>query len=158
MVNKAVELLKSIKNCYSIRGNHDRWYIKAINDKNLKKVLAKKFSGSYNFLSERVVKILCTIPDYLELNIAKKDIGIFHNRPNTQLSDSDRIYPDTEIIAEEFSKYDIVFLGHSHYRMVKKIGKTLIINPGSLGCPRNGEGNSYAIFDFNKEKIEFFDI
>ena len=41
-------------------------------------------------------------------------------------------------------------MGHTHYPFVKKIGKTIIINPGSVGQPRDEGGNSsWALVDFN---------
>ena len=44
--------------------------------------------------------------------------------------------------------FDLVVLGHTHYPMSHKIGRTLVVNPGSVGQPRNREpGAHWAIFD-----------
>lgn len=51
---------------------------------------------------------------------------------------------------EEISgiKADFIVLGHTHIPLVKKIGDTTIINPGSVGQPRDGNPDaSYALID-----------
>jgi predicted phosphodiesterase len=70
---------------------------------------------------------------------------------------------------EAYKKYDIVFSGHSHkphfvehfysddnpLKRDKK--KTIFINPGSVGQPRNHENKSqYVIFDTQSKDISFY--
>ena len=44
--------------------------------------------------------------------------------------------------------FDLVVMGHTHYPLVKKQGGTLLVNPGSVGQPRNRRpGAAWAIFD-----------
>jgi len=53
-------------------------------------------------------------------------------------------------------KYKVVLFGHTHKKEKKKIGKTLMINPGEIG------GNlfppSFAILDLKTFKVEFIDL
>lgn len=43
---------------------------------------------------------------------------------------------------------DVVLLGHTHLPMARQIGRTLILNPGSLGQPRDGDARaSYAMWE-----------
>jgi predicted phosphodiesterase len=43
---------------------------------------------------------------------------------------------------------EIILLGHTHKRLVLKSGARTILNPGSLGQPRGGEGcGSYAVVE-----------
>jgi putative phosphoesterase len=43
---------------------------------------------------------------------------------------------------------DVVLLGHTHLAMQRRIGETLIVNPGSLGQPRDGDWRaSYAVWE-----------
>ena len=53
-----------------------------------------------------------------------------------------------------FEKYDYVFSGHTHHKLVKQFGKTILINPGSAGQQRDGKGTSYVIFDTRKKEWE----
>jgi predicted phosphodiesterase len=51
----------------------------------------------------------------------------------------------------------LIVLGHSHYPMSHRIGKTLVVNPGSVGQPRNGEpGAHWAIFDTASNCLDFY--
>lgn len=52
---------------------------------------------------------------------------------------------------------DLVVLGHTHRRMVHRVGRPLVVNPGSAGQardPRNGKRLSYAVVDITPHDIE----
>jgi putative phosphoesterase len=52
---------------------------------------------------------------------------------------------------------DIVLTGHTHMPMVKRVGSTLIVNPGSLGESREvGQRDlvSYAVIDLASDEVE----
>jgi putative phosphoesterase len=43
---------------------------------------------------------------------------------------------------------DFVLLGHTHIQGMQTFGKTTVVNPGSVGLPRDGAGQAcYAVFD-----------
>jgi putative phosphoesterase len=45
---------------------------------------------------------------------------------------------------------DLVVLGHTHLPMVRRVGRTLVVNPGSVGMsdqPDSGDEVSYAVVD-----------
>lgn len=69
---------------------------------------------------------------------------------------------------EEYEKYDYVFSGHSHlphyferyYKTdnpkLRNKKKTVFINPGSVGQPRNQNNNAqFAVIDFDTEEVIF---
>lgn len=75
------------------------------------------------------------------------------------------LYPDipdeTWISEIEGIRADFILLGHIHIPFVRKIGMTTIINPGSVGQPRDGDPKgSYAIWDDGVVTIKrfFYDI
>jgi len=44
---------------------------------------------------------------------------------------------------------DFILLGHTHRRLLLKSGSKTVLNPGSLGQPRGGEGcGSYAVIEY----------
>jgi putative phosphoesterase len=52
---------------------------------------------------------------------------------------------------------DLVVIGHTHRRMVHRVGRPLVVNPGSVGQardPRNGNRLSYAVLDISADGIE----
>lgn len=76
------------------------------------------------------------------------------------------IKPDD--LLTEYEKYDYVFSGHSHqphyfekyYKVEdpvhRNMKKTIFINPGSIGQPRNHNPMAqYALLDMNTEEIQF---
>ena len=74
--------------------------------------------------------------------------------------DNDRyVYPDAQPELLErcaVQKYDLVVLGHTHYPMHRQIGDTLVVNPGSVGQPRNRQpGAHWALFDTATRSVEF---
>lgn len=92
----------------------------------------------------------------LEIKLDGKKILLCHGAP----WDIDfYIYPDSSI--DILSKcvigsFDLVVLGHTHYPMLFSINNTLIVNPGSVGQPRNRKpGAHWAIYDTLSGKIEF---
>jgi putative phosphoesterase len=45
---------------------------------------------------------------------------------------------------------DIVLLGHTHVQFKKQVGKTMVVNPGSVGLARDGGQACYAILQEGK--------
>ena len=53
---------------------------------------------------------------------------------------------------------DYVILGHTHYQMAERVGRTLVINPGSAGEPRDARNAfqlSYAVLDTATDEVLF---
>jgi len=56
---------------------------------------------------------------------------------------------------------DFVVIGHTHRQMKQRMGRPLIINPGSVGQardPHNGRRLSYAVLDTSADQVEFDDF
>ncbi len=52
---------------------------------------------------------------------------------------------------------DLVIIGHTHRQMVHRVGRPLVVNPGSAGQardPRNGRRLSYAVLDVTTAAID----
>ena len=83
---------------------------------------------------------------------------MIHGSPKNHLWDY--IFPDTAdtlLLAHlNSSKADILVLGHTHFPFAKKITNRLVINPGSVGQPRNNQNNAnYAILNLETLNVEF---
>lgn len=107
-------------------------------------------------LSEKQINELCNLPHPLELVIDGCRILLCHGTP----WDNDHyVYPDAQPELLErcaMQEFDLVVLGHTHYPMLQKISKTLVVNPGSVGQPRNHQpGAHWALFDTESRKLEF---
>lgn len=150
-----ISKLKSLNNLILVSGNHDRYYLESIIDRKKRQDYIEKYGKSYEqMLSDEDVRFLKAMPPYKELVIQNRRIMVFHGGPYNYLKQ--RLYPDTELFGSEIEQYDVIFSGHTHYRMQKTAGNTLIVNPGSLGQPRDKKGYSYSIFDFSAMSNTFF--
>ncbi|MFQ5730094.1 MAG: metallophosphoesterase family protein, partial [Waddliaceae bacterium] len=57
-------------------------------------------------------------------------------------------YPDSDLARFYTLGVDAVFMGHTHRPFINTVGKTLVVNVGSCGLPRDhGELSSCAVFD-----------
>ncbi len=151
-----IDIFKKIKNFYIVIGNHDKLSVLAYDNKEMIKELARKYGNAYLALeniSVDDIQYLKGLPEHKHFIIDNKSVALFHGTPNNILEG--RYYPDKKCEYSQFKDYDVVFLGHTHYKMKKVINNTIIINPGSLGQPRDGKGFSYCIFDFSSMNYEF---
>ncbi len=79
------------------------------------------------------------------------------------LSFYDYIKPDTpeEIVKDYIEEVDadFIFIGHSHIPFTRKVGDVTLINPGSVGQPRDGDIRaSCAVFDTDTLQTELIRV
>jgi len=91
---------------------------------------------------------LCALPHTVDLAVDGCRILLCHGSP---WDVNQYVYPDAppELLKRcAIREYDLVVSGHTHYPMSLKIGPTALVNPGSVGQPRNRQpGAHWAIFD-----------
>ena len=143
-----------------VRGNHEEMLKTARKDPNyLLSVDARYGTGlrvAFEQLSPEQIDRLCELKHPLNLSFDGIKILLCHGSP----WDLDQyVYPNSEntLIAKcANGHYDLVVLGHTHYPMQFMIGSTCLVNPGSVGQPRNRDpGAHWAIFDTETRSIEF---
>lgn len=92
---------------------------------------------------------LRSTPEELRLRIGGKEIYMVHGSPWDRLHEY--IYPGSPKISTLGDLgADYVVLGHTHYSMVETAGAAIVINPGSVGDPRdrrNGRRPTYAVLE-----------
>ena len=143
-----------------VLGNHDKMLLEVLDGERDINPLIERYGSSYEMLVRKLLKeneqFLRRLPLFYEMEADGVKLGFFHGSPRDFLND--RIYPDTEITDSTeialFEKYDYVFSGHTHHKLVKQFGKTIVINPGSAGQQRDGKGTSYVLFDTEKREWE----
>lgn len=98
---------------------------------------------------ESNLAFLSSVPSRIRTKIGGKDVLIVHGSPwepyNQYLNASSPEFDRCEELDA-----DIVILGHTHIPMVQRFGRTLVVNPGSLGNSREpGHSGtvSYATLD-----------
>ena len=159
--NEIINKLRSMKNLHVVKGNHDQYYLDLVAGMEDEHVLVKKYGSSYKDSAEKITTanqdFVRNMPEYAVLYIEGKTIGVFHGSLTNPING--RVYPDSELLEKAGSdKYDYVIHGHTHYRMNRQIGSTTVINPGSIGQPRDTNGFSFATLILPSGKFDFHEV
>lgn len=155
-----VSELKSMPNLLAcLMGNHDRYFQNAFEHSKMEKEYIAKYGHSYDNVrkrySEETYKTIAEYKNNYVFSVNGHKIGAFHGMPSNPLEG--RLYPDNEITdSKQFDSFDYVLLGHTHCKMERKCNSTLIINPGSIGQPRDGKGHSFARLDTETGTVDFY--
>jgi putative phosphoesterase len=146
-----------------IRGNHENILFEALKNVKKRNYYTKIYGNSINVniknLSGKHIYYLKKLKKKLTIKIKNLKIILAHGSP---WCENTYIYPNfRNKIKNNLSKYkaDYIFLGHTHIPMSIKINKkTSIINPGSVGQPRNKSNNAcWAVFDTSNQQIKFME-
>ena len=156
-----ISKLRNIVNLYAVKGNHDRNYLSIHSKLEEETSFIYKYGSSYdnvvNKISDNNHLFIENLSDYLELNYDGLKIGVFHGCPTNYFNG--RVYPDTKITATKtYENYNYIILGHTHHRMLRKLGSTVVINPGSIGQPRDRNGFSFATLTLPNGEIQFYEV
>ncbi|MBN1881991.1 MAG: metallophosphoesterase family protein [Deltaproteobacteria bacterium] len=147
------------KQIIGVRGNHDQIFIDCMEsgrepDAEYEKKYGSALKRSLDDASERARHIIMSMPQYRKIVFGDVTIGMYHGAPWDPLEG--RVYPDFKDL-ERFGDVDvdIVLLGHTHYPMKLTYKDKLIVNPGSIGQPRDRIlSASYALLNTHSGEVE----
>lgn len=94
---------------------------------------------------------LATRPHQIELELAGRRIVIVHSTPWSPRGQY--VYPHSPELARFGDpsaggiEADYLIYGHTHAPVTRRIGSTLVVNPGSAGQARDGNGLSCAVLE-----------
>ena len=155
--NEIINILKKMNNLFYVIGNHDKMFLDLLDKKVSLKKIVEKYGKSYEMslinIDHNNIEFLRSMPENIEIVIDNKKIYVCHGTIEDNING--RLYPDNNILIPDTLKVDYIIYGHTHYRMNKQISGTKIINPGSLGQPRDGFNNSYLIIDTERDTEVF---
>jgi len=145
-----------------VSGNHEVMLMNWLNRKNRNKIKAKYGSGisiAANNLQPVIINKLCEMPNVAKLNIDNYKVLLCHGSPwDLEFY----LYPDAkQQTVDKMFRHDpdfnILVYGHTHYPVIWEQDKKVIINPGSVGQPRDHNiSASWAIWDTTKNDVQFF--
>ncbi|MBI4300561.1 MAG: metallophosphoesterase family protein [Chloroflexi bacterium] len=109
-----------------VLGNHEQIFISA----------AGQDARARSNIDSDTLDYLRSLPTVLETKLNGKRLLMAHGSPWDPIREY--VYPHSTRMPQ-FSQLgvDIVVMGHTHCAMVKWVGRTLLINPGSCGESRN---------------------
>jgi predicted phosphodiesterase len=135
-----------------VRGNHDEALAHRVDCRcaPASKPLAEATRAVHrDLLSADQVEYLGALPLTGTLTVAGATIFSVHASPREHLyrytltPDAPDAHVQDEIAGVDT---DFILLGHTHFPMIRRIGTRTVINPGSVGQPRDGDPRaSYAI-------------
>lgn len=161
--NEIIEKLSLLPKIIAVKGNHDVYALNLYKDSNETDFYVEKYGRTYENIRNKIKKssidYIHNLPSTVLTKWCDKKVLICHGTPELPLEG--RLYPEDEIpesAIDSYKKYDYIILGHTHFKMVKQIGNTKIINAGSLGQPRDGSGFGYIELKLPEEHINFINI
>jgi putative phosphoesterase len=103
------------------------------------------------------IKYLKRLPQHLFYRIEDVNVHVYHGSPSYPTYEY--IFPlEAQLRADEFFRAtgaDLIILGHTHIPFVVELEGRTLLNPGSVGQPRDGDPrSSYALVDVIGNKIE----
>ncbi|MBI2142536.1 metallophosphoesterase family protein [Candidatus Woesearchaeota archaeon] len=140
--NEVIRLFRERK-IVSVMGNHDLNAAIMIHPEWFNELAAEAIVWTNSRLTEKNRFYLSTLPPLLETEL----FMIVHGSPREPVYEY--VYPESRLkpllgLVEQ----PVLVMGHTHLPFVRKIGKKLVINPGSVGQPRDKDVRaSYAVFD-----------
>lgn len=142
-----------------IRGNHEDILAETLNSSSASNHYRRKYGSGYDVcrdtLNNDELHWLLNLPKNTEINIEGVHFSVHHGSP---ASTDEYVYPDAtaDVLARCHVARDFTVLGHTHYPLIHELNGSILINPGSIGQPRDFGGHaSYALVDLATREIVF---
>jgi len=149
--NETIELFRKRK-IISIRGNHERALLSGdTSDFNWYAACALRWTS--NTISRENLGYISKLKDTEAISVDDTGIFMAHGSPNDL---DEYVYPeDVEPGLLTITSSDILVLGHTHIQFKKQFKEGIIVNPGSVGQPRDqNPASAFAILDTETKQIE----
>lgn len=143
---------------YSIRGNHDHGVAQnvRINGKNGYKYLTTVTRVlTQERISPQDRRYLSSLPVSKRATLDNTRFLFVHATPRDPLDEY--AIADVEFWTRRLGDVDagVICVGHTHHPYVLEVGDKLIVNPGSVGQPRDGDPRaSYAVIDNQRVELK----
>lgn len=154
--NRVIETVKKLKPQMVLAGNHEY----SISTGDLSRFHTphgiKTIQWTREQLTEENLQYISRLQHSFSTKLERFRISAYHGSPRDQLNEY--VYPiaskSTFKTLLELAKADVLLLGHSHIPMEVVLGTKLVLNPGSVGQPRDGDVRaSYAILEVRNGRL-----
>jgi putative phosphoesterase len=143
---------------YAIRGNHDHGVAQGIpvnGDEGFRYLTRISRPLMWDALGHDERRYLLQLPVTQRLTLGNKRFLMVHATPRDPLDEY--LLRDRETWARRLQNVDadIVCVGHSHLQFNLLVDGVVVLNPGSVGLPRDGDPRAaYAIIDDNRIELK----
>lgn len=156
---EVLDIIRNDKTIYCIKGNHELILNKFIENDPSTDQYRKKYGSGYdtclNDLNKEDLAWLSNLPEQIEFEIEGHGFYLSHGSLN---SIDEYLYPDSNLnkLEENYSNHQFTAFGHTHYPFLHTWHNKIMINPGSIGQPRDKGGlASYVILNLENHAIQF---
>jgi len=157
--SEVLQLVMEDERFICIRGNHENILQEVNENQEAANRYRGKYGSGYDFcrdqLSECQMNWLLSLPreKYLKLD------GVSFYLAHGSLGSTDEyLYPDVSLekLLENYSDARYTIFGHTHYPFIHQHEGRYLLNPGSVGQPRDSGGlASYLIVDTENQVVRF---
>ncbi len=135
----------------TVRGNHDHAVSQRISvkkDTGLHRLAAATRPLHWQTLSSLHMKFLTRLPVTRRVTLDEKRFYLVHATPRDPFDEYLRDDKEAWTLRLKGIEADFVLVGHTHLPFCLELENTTVINPGSVGQPRDGDPRcSYAIIE-----------
>ncbi|QPH98147.1 metallophosphoesterase family protein [Campylobacter concisus] len=147
--NHVIDFIRE-KNIYCVKGNHEKYLLGELKY-DIENEIIYGFKRQIKELSSENLSFLMSLKDEIVLKEGDKIIYMTHSLPNN----AEKYLYNTHELGSNFLKsYNYYCFGHTHIPSILYKNGTCIINPGSVGQPRDcTKQSSYVIIDFQRNSV-----
>lgn len=157
--SEVINFLMSDDRVICIQGNHEGILQEVLNNEKSAKHYIRKYGSGYEACRQQLTveqkQWLFSLPN--EVSFAVDDIRIYVGHGALGSAD-EYIYPDASLdkLLKNYTESDFTVFGHTHYPFIHEHNRRFLLNPGSVGQPRDAGGlASYAIINSDNRVVQF---
>lgn len=157
--NEVIELLKQ-KDVRCVKGNHDEKVL-GETDARFNRYAERAASWTARNLTTESKDYLANLDTKLDEDISGREVVVVHGSPTNETTEyiRERVVDDNFIYEFFDEPPEILILGNTHVPFVKESSGTLVVNPGSVGQPRDGDRRAaYAVLDLDDLEAEIYRV
>jgi putative phosphoesterase len=142
---------------YAIRGNHDHGVAQGIpvsGETGFKYLTGVTRPSMWEALGPQERRYLLQLPVTRRFTLGGKRFLLVHATPRDPLDEYLLKDPSTWSKRLQNVDADVVCVGHTHVQFKLEVNGVMVLNPGSVGLPRDGDPRAgYAIIEDNKIEL-----
>ena len=157
--DQVIEKVASDERFMCISGNHEAILKETLESKEASETYKLKYGSGYEFckrlLSAQQIEWLQGLPQALKVEFDGVSFYCGHGIPGDV---NEYLYPDAskKKILDSYSSAKFTLLGHTHYPFIHASDNKYLLNPGSVGQPRDVGGlASYAVVNTSNLAVQF---
>lgn len=155
--NEVIDLLEELSPIDVLMGNHDHAAVTG-DTSWFSEHAAQALDWTRRRINRQHKEYLSKLQPSMKIELDGITAGLFHGSPRDPLSEY--VFPGIPdglakgLIQKAGTR--LLLLGHTHMPMLQSFGREMVMNPGSVGQPRDGNAKaSFAILTISADEVNF---